>query len=462
MTGIARLPLLQVLCFLPVTASIPTIPAFYGLAGSLLRSRVQAALSVLAFALLPRSFIWLIMGGGLTRSFGLLFAILMLQQTYLLYTLHRTRFVFSTILFAALTVLSHPAGAWFAAFSAALLFLFYGRNRVGLIRSVWVVAGVLLLTATWWVTVVARFGPSPLLAASETGGYAWYSWIRLVTFDFSEESFLGLLATIGLVGALFCVARRRLWLPVWLAAILILDPRSGATYAMLPLAMLAAIGIMGVVLPAVSSSTGTAVTGVPVQEEGLDDRLTVLRLHGWFPRLVLAFVLLHALVSALMVGSMHPSALEVLPAEDQAAMEWVAANTDPASRFVLVTAALAWASDNTSEWFPALAQRVSVATVQDYEWLPKSQFHQQVERFAELQACAAQDEPCFESWVRQNGPSFENVYVHEAQVWISPGKVLPCPVRLRNSLLVSKDYRLVYDRPGVAVFERLGGDQRAK
>ena len=77
--------------------------------------------SLIAFAIIPRGFVWLLMGGGLTRSFGYLFALLALHQIWLLYTRRSLRYVPLAAVFSALTVLSHLGTAPFVAFSAMLL-----------------------------------------------------------------------------------------------------------------------------------------------------------------------------------------------------------------------------------------------------------------------------------------------------------------------------------------------------
>ncbi len=63
-------PLVDVFRFLPLAFSVLAIPAFYGLAGALLADEQQAAVAVFAFVLLPNSFTWQIMGGGVTRAPG--------------------------------------------------------------------------------------------------------------------------------------------------------------------------------------------------------------------------------------------------------------------------------------------------------------------------------------------------------------------------------------------------------
>jgi hypothetical protein len=70
------LSLFDVLRFLPALIATLTLGAFYLLARSVHASPLAVAASVATFALLPESFVWLVMGGGLTRSLGMLFALL--------------------------------------------------------------------------------------------------------------------------------------------------------------------------------------------------------------------------------------------------------------------------------------------------------------------------------------------------------------------------------------------------
>src|SRR6185503_18912608 len=90
MDDLTPLSLVDVFRVLPLLATALTLPAFYLLARSLLGSKTAVVASVFAFALIPRSFIWLLMGGGVTRSLGLLFAILALYVIHQLYTRRRT------------------------------------------------------------------------------------------------------------------------------------------------------------------------------------------------------------------------------------------------------------------------------------------------------------------------------------------------------------------------------------
>ncbi|MBW3630096.1 MAG: hypothetical protein KY464_12455 [Gemmatimonadetes bacterium] len=72
-------------------------------------------------------------------------------------------------------------------------------------------------------------------------------------------------------------------------------------------------------------------------------------------------------------------------------MRWIAQTTSASSRFLVITGngwepftawawgiKTGWQDDRVSEWFPVLAERVSVATPQAYEWLPDNAFGTQV------------------------------------------------------------------------------------
>ena len=72
--------------WIPAIVLIGTIPAVYTLAKALLNSKLEAGLAALIYALLPRSIMWLIMGGGITRSFGQLFLILAALNLHKMYT----------------------------------------------------------------------------------------------------------------------------------------------------------------------------------------------------------------------------------------------------------------------------------------------------------------------------------------------------------------------------------------
>ena len=447
-SGVTGRSLLDVMRLLPAVLSVATIGAFYLLARSLVRSPGRAAAATVAFALLPRTFVWFVMGGGLTRAPGFLFTLLMLHQAHRMYTTRERRYLATTTLLAALAVATHLESAWFGAYSAALLFLAYGRHRRGLLDSALVAAGTIVLTAPWWGVVVARHGHGPfanaMVGAGPDAGLAPWSAIRW--FDFTDEPHLSLLGVLGLVGGFLALGEGRALAVVWLATIFILNPRNPATPAMVPLAMLVGVAV------------DRLVAGHPAPERRVDDetplglraparpgrpsRLPALRQLA--AGAMLAYLTGYAAVSA-RGATRHNRLTTELPVAQRDAMRWVADSTPPASAFVAMSYTSGWfGADQTSEWFPALAGRADVVTVQGYEWLPGAQFATRIGRFVEALACGGSDVRCLEAWAARGARDFTHVFL----------PVEGCCGSLVASLRASPDYRPVYDRDGVLIFER--------
>ncbi|MEO9255093.1 MAG: hypothetical protein ABI305_06105, partial [Tepidiformaceae bacterium] len=241
---------------LPLLFTCLTLFAFVQLARTVLISRVAVVASVLGFALIPRSFIWLLMGGGLTRALGMAFAIFALQQVYLLYTKEDRRYLLPAILLSAGTVLSHLETGWFLAFSIALFWAVKRMSMAGAKNSVLLALGTLVVTAPWWATVVAYHGLGPFLDANSTGGtffsnganrdLVFQSIARAVA---TSEPYFPVIGALGLLGGLACLSSRRFLLPAWWLAIILFDVRAFATYASVPVALLAGVAISEAIIP---------------------------------------------------------------------------------------------------------------------------------------------------------------------------------------------------------------------
>jgi len=463
--------LLAIFRFLPLLANLLTMVSFCFLSRTLLSSDGGVFYAGLAFALLPRSFQWQIMGGGLTRSLGLLFAVLGIHQIYLMYTRGGRLHLVAATFASAATVLSHLEMAWFLAISALFFFLACGRSRRGLALSLWVAGGTLALTAPWWAVIVARHGLEPFVAANQRSWPLYNGLLQLVTLQISGERFFPILAALGLLGALTCLGQRRWLLPGWLVWILALDHRSPLTPATLPLALLAGIGVNELLLPALAGRSGpTSEPSVQVRvaasdagsaaEAGRDPQdppgggptlAPALNTAGGLGAVVLAFIALYAVCSAVIGDRSYMAALSP---EERQAMDWVAAHTPPTSTFAVVTGDEAWGTDRSSEWFPTLTRRVSVATVQGHEWAPG--FAEQIERYRALQRCATHNGDCLESWLRRTGSAIGYLYVvKRAPSFGESAAGADGCLPLREALSTDARYRLLYDGPGAAVYGRV-------
>jgi hypothetical protein len=437
------LTLLHVFRWLPLTVTALIVVAFAWLARALLASRWAVVAAVVAFGLLPRSYIWMLMGGGLTRSLGFLFALVTLVLLYAVYTERRWRYVPLVAASAALTVVSHLGTAPFVAFTGVLFLIAYGRHRQAVLASVVAAAGAGLLSAPWWLTVIQAHGLEPFLAASATGGSIFRSLSLSDTISTLAQLGLGtgesVLALIGMLGALgffYALSMGDWLLPAWWIAIVTLDARQGSTFSTVPVALLAGVAVVQLLLPAMRR--------LPVA--------TLRRSPGraaWSPAFVLSVFALFAGASAFLKTTPVPggmSDMASLSPQERAAIDWVGRRT-PVNANILIVAGTPWEIDRNSEWLPVLARRKSVATVQGFEYRPIGEFARKKQQYIDLQGCAAWVSRCLQDWSRVTGLGFTHVYIPK-----SPDR--DCCRLLRYSLERDPSYRKIYDGPGAVLFAR--------
>jgi hypothetical protein len=353
---------------LPLVVNTLTIAAFILLARRLLSSQTAVLAAAFAFALLPRSFLWLIMGGGLTRSFGFLFALLALHQLHRVY-IERARSAFVlAALFAGAALLSHTEMAWFLAFSATWMLTTCARNRRAVVDTALIGVGALVVSAPWWLAVLAQHGPGPFLAAGQTGSLlSADAAVSFVVFDATSERLFPVMLLLGAIGGIACLANRRWFLPGWLLLTALFDPRSFATVASVPLALLIGLAVSDVLLPFLTQRRRLPVS-LPDEAVAEGPRVAQSSGHAWVTPVVLGALVLYATLSALVSTS---GTLVALSEEERDAMTWVSANTPASSRFVVVSGE-PWEQDRASEWFPVLAERQSAATPRALSGCPGS------------------------------------------------------------------------------------------
>lgn len=418
-------PVLDIIRILPAIISILTIPAFFLLSRRILNSTRQVLLATMAFSFLPTSFDWLIVGGGLTRSFGYLFAILTLWQVHALYTTERKRPIWLTILFASLTILSHPGTSWFTFYCTAVILAFHRKeSKNWLLKSLWVIIGVLILTAPWWLTNISRHGSGVLTDPFQTEVYSLASFLTPFTFLFTNEPMLDILAVCGLLGVLTSLSNRSFFLPAWLLSIFLFEARLGATYSVLPMALLVGVGVDQGIWPLISPSDGK-----------LSDKWARI-----LP-IITAFYLSFYVILNAYLGITYQS----VTLEEIKTMQWIADNTPETSKFIILSGTSQYGIDHISEWFPALSQRTSLTTPQAHEWLPDREFTRRVDLHAELQelylTCSDADLDCIQAWAQGAGLPYSHIYIPPPLPnWLTPGS--------------QPAYEILYDSPGGLVLRR--------
>jgi hypothetical protein len=437
-SSLFQIPALDVLRWLPPLVSTLSLLAFYLMADEILHSNTQAALATIFYGLVPDSFGWAIMGGGITRSFGLLFLFLTIAYANRLFT--RTSGLpvplrvqaALTALFGALAFLSHPETGVQAAAACILLWLFRGRSKRTLLWSAAVALGVVVLSAPWWGTVLANHGLAPFQSALQTSDDGAFHLAKLLTLQFGGGVFFNLTVALGLVGLLAVLAGKKFLLPIWLALPFFVDPRSAGGMALIPMSLMAAYAFDQVLAPALLSLR---------QKEGtwLADRFVTLTMFA------MAFYLFF---NSAVFGLGLPGGS--LSTADRKTIAWVDENIPPGSDFLLLTGEQYSMKDPFQEWFPALTAQHSQTTLQGAEWTLGADFFPFYGELVALQHCA--DVGCVEAWGKRTGLERKYLLI----------KVLPAgsasPLRgslelLLDSVRTSGQYDLIYESENAVIFE---------
>ena len=451
-----RIPLLGVFLWLPPLLATLTIPAFYLLARALLKDDLRAALASIFFALTPGGYGWHIMGGGITRSLGLVFLLLATFYVLRLFSARTAKsdmrsakspdFARSretsesdmrsakspdfalAILFCSLAVLSHPEIAVQTAGLCAVLWLFCGRTRRGTLHAALVSLGVLVLTAPWWGTVLAQHGLVPFLSASQTGLHTSASWSKFFTDNFTLSGVFPFLVILRVIG-LGCAFFKRQWLLLVLLVVpYLVDPRSAPAVSYLGFNLLSALAF----LDAIPYLVGRARKSQAATRPLLEARTGVI--------LLFALVFLQFLDCGLFNYRLINTTLT--PADRQA-LAWARENLPPASDFLLVTTKPFSMSDPLQEWFPTLTGLRSQTTLQGLEWTLGGNFMGRLKDLAALQSCA--DLACVETWSARTGLAYDYLWI--TIVPDSTSAILAEEVR------ASADYRIVYESDAIVIFE---------
>lgn len=419
-TTVTAIDLVDLFRWLPLLLSTACVPAFAMLARELLPPRAARA-ATYAYALVPAGFAWGIMGGGLTRSLGTLFALLALAALARALAGGSWRAVLLAAVLSGLTALSHPTVAAFLALSAILIALLRRRTRAAFARSLVVGGGAIVFAAPWWLIVVMRHGIGPVVAAATTGAASnsvAQSIGTLLRWNAWNEPLFPLVSALGLAGVAIAVSRRDVLLPLWIVALAFVLPHAFQMPSAVPLALLAGIGVAAAseIALAPRAARVVAIAGVGY--------LTVAAMF--------AFI----------------GVLEGLALDERVAMKWVAEQTPPGAR-VLVLTTRNPGIDGAGEWLPALGLRASVLVPQGTEWLPGVTAEREREH-ERASACAESDGDCLER-LAADGVRYDYVYLASAGRDPAP---VPCCAPLAKALRSDARYSLAYEGGSVLIFAR--------
>ncbi len=350
-----------------------------------------------------------------------------------MYREKKTIWVIGTILGGTFVVLSHLAWALQSVLVILLLWFFWGRNRQGIINSLIVVIGILLLTSPWWVAVFQHHGIGTLLQAGQVNHSRWLSWTILFALSFTGE-YTGVIAVFAMIGLFICLAKGEYFFPLWALLCLLVDPRGGTFASIFPFTILAMSTITDGIAPQLFNK----------KTEDQHPDTWMYSLNTNVGRLFFGFFIILFLYNAYNVS--NTVSYQVLGAEEFEAINWVKSNTDVTDQFLILDEQGNPLLSPFAEWFPALADRRSVATIQGTEWLSGDKhYNQQISTVTSIHECLYQDVNCLYSFQDKMADKYGFVIVASKN-----------PVPLLNSLENQPDYKLAYSSPTIKIFQVMG------
>ncbi|HET7144324.1 MAG TPA: glycosyltransferase family 39 protein, partial [Anaerolineales bacterium] len=379
---------LTVIRWLPGIINSFCIPAFYFFAKEILKNKFQGSIATLVYAMIPHLTSWLSMGGGLTRSFGMLFMLLTLGCVHRVFTLNLKRDILGAILFGGLTVLSHTEAPIYTISLALYIWSMKSRSIKGMLEGIIIALGVLIVTAPWYGTIINRHGLEPFLSISQTGAHSLGAVFKILDIaSLTEEPYLGILGALGILGIASLVARKDYFIPLMLPVIYLSQPRSAHVTGNIPLALAAGFFFVEILLARLEKI-----------QPGIKKLSTFL-----------------VVISIYMLGNSLSYAFDLsmrhISGQERNAMHWVEQNTRLDSTFLVISGNQNAFCDPINEWFPALTKRKSLTTIQGSEWLLGKNFGNNVSQVQRLQGCIDEGMGCFNRETSQFGGSFDYVYI---------------------------------------------------
>lgn len=394
-----NIEVVTILQFLPPLLSSLSIPATYVLL-KVLELRTNIIIVVLwLFALMPSNILWFIMGGGLTRAMGLFFALLAAASTiWVLKQFRPSLHVVSiAVFFIIATALSHLEALIFFIIIIFCWACVYSPRRATIQRTL-VLALLSICGISPWLLGVSRWhgiGPFLAAAASNTtnvGGQPGTFVTLLFNLYFTREMGITLINTLALLGIAVAFIKRSFFPLLLLCATLLFMSRSALNYTVLSLGIL----------------VGMAIDSLYTTYFNKKSNITMGILNGLK---VLAFGVVIFYVSGTVLAFDTLWQRVSISDEQRETMGWVANHVSPDANFVIISdsAFIEWATDADAEWFPVIAQRYSVTTVQGSEWI-QDRFKENLWQNTKLKNCE-QNLQCYEDVLSEYGKSFDHIYI---------------------------------------------------
>ena len=425
---------LEIIRWLPGIFNALCIPAFYFFAKEVLADKLQSAIATLVYAMIPHLTSWPSMGGGLTRSLGMMFMLLALGYIHRVFAKSDTRGILGAVIFGGLTVLSHTETPIYTFAIALYIWAMKSHTIKGFLHGTFIALGVSVIAAPWYGAVIYRDGIGPFLSILQTGAHSFDALLIALNINFlTEEQFVSLLGTLGILGIALLAEKKDYFSPLMLPVIFLAQPRSAHVMGNIPLALAAGFFIAEIILPGVEK--------IQMGKKKLAIFLVILSIYLFSNSIYYGF----------MLSERHISESELI------AMQWIKKNTPENSTFLVITGNQIAFCDPINEWFPSLTKRESLTTVQGTEWLQSTDFGDNMAQIHNLQGCIDKGTDCLDRESSFVSKTFEYVYISIAPTTINCGLSTLSTQTTRGlvtALESERDYSVVYRSEQVVLFEK--------
>jgi hypothetical protein len=270
---------------------------------------------------------------------------------------------------------------------------------------------------------------APFLSAVQTGIHETFFPSLFHSF-FTLQGGLPILPVLTLLGIIVTLQRRELFLIGWAFLPFFIDPRNAPAVAQYAFLLLSSEGLFFLWAgfeKAYSNSRKVDRNSLPYAGIIASILLALLGLY-----------LLRATVTS-EIGLAQVS----LKNSDRETMEWIKINTHPSTRFLLMTnhGQISPMTDAYQEWFPTLAERRSINTLQGMEWFLGGGFYEYSLRLTDLQSC--RDVGCLKEWMSENGEQVDYLLIRTRR--ISPD--------LLQSIESDADYHSIYESADTNIYQ---------
>lgn len=428
---------------MPIVLSTVSIWAIYLLAKEIHKDELIASLSSVSFAMSPPSITWFIMGGGVTRTFGILFSIFTMLFAYRLFTKGKWINCLLTSIFGSLLLLSHPQ--WILqTIGVIIIFLLKFDNKDKNIKFSFITAIIIIIiTMPWWLTVIQTDSTS-MSNAIKTGFHNFANFLIPFLLTFGKEPFFPIITLTGVLGLIHLIQKGSYWYGLWFLYPFFIDPRSAFSAASIPVSIASGIGLL-ILLQTLNMCSSTNLVEPSTKDFEKDYYyLSMSRTSKIGIGFFLIYTLAGGFANTLQITDV------VLKTEVINSFSWIKQNIPPNSNFLVISAEPLF-SNPIQEWFYPLTKSNSLTTYQGREWLPD--FDHFVSNNATLQDCKYKTISCLNEWLTSNNIDYEYIYLYEGKVPTLGTEDIQASLSLGESLKADNLHLLVYQSQNIKIFK---------